>query len=82
MSEVCPDITFDAKGKLSVDPGCMYQRNGDPGWPPSEDEEKEVTALYLNGAEVHKEDYPELWELCEKQLSNETIEYETEDYEA
>lgn len=31
MREIVADVTYTfQKG----DPGCMYQRNGDPGWPP------------------------------------------------
>lgn len=33
------------------DPGCIYQRNGDPGWPP-EPPEIEVTAAEVDGKEV------------------------------
>ncbi len=76
IAEICPNIKFDAEGRLSVDKGCMYQRNGDPGWPPSRDEEKSVTALYINGVRVYKEDYPLIWELCEKQFEKEEINYE------
>jgi len=30
-------VYVEAKANYSYDPGCMYLRNGDPGYPPEED---------------------------------------------
>lgn len=32
----CPDgqVEWTRSGSWYSDPGCMYRRNGDPGWPP------------------------------------------------
>ena len=38
-------VTFYAQGTYYYDPGCMYLRNGDPGYPP--EEETDVTYLEI-----------------------------------
>ena len=47
-SEVIGSVTYRYK---KGDPGCMYQRNGDPGWPP-EPPEIEVLSAQVNKNEV------------------------------
>lgn len=53
------EITFTAtKG----DPGCKYQRNGDPGWPPEPPEVDFVSAKLIKGDGVnHTQDQIEDW---------------------
>lgn len=46
-TEILADVTYVyTKG----DPGCMYQRNGDPGWPP-EPPECEVVKVQIANAD-------------------------------
>ena len=33
------------------DPGCMYQRNGDPGWPPEPDD-VEIVGAFIPGSRI------------------------------
>lgn len=43
------EVEFTAYGTYYYDPGCMYLRNGDPGYPPEEDvevEEVEIESLF------------------------------------
>jgi len=43
------EVEFSASGTHYYDPGCMYLRNGDPGYPPEEEFEVEdvvIEAVY------------------------------------
>jgi hypothetical protein len=76
LEEILPEVTFDIYGASTHVPAVMYLKNGDPGHPDESEETKSLEAVHIGGIEVFKDDYPSLFELCERQMSNEIITYE------
>lgn len=81
VEEIIPEVTFDISGVSTYSPAVMYLKNGDPGYPEESSDERTLEAVYISGVEVFRDNYPGLFELCERQMSEEDIEYEDDEYE-
>jgi hypothetical protein len=69
------DVEVDVKATFTVawgHPGCWYQRNGDPGFPPEPDEIDDVKLVSIDGVPV---------DLCEPDTIVAVMEKLTHDYE-